>query len=188
MGVLFLDRDGVINENRANHVTTWAKFRLLPGALEAMALLTRHGFRIFVVTNQACINRGLVERTTVDAIHLRLTQIAREHGARIEDVRLCPHRPDEGCDCRKPRPGMLLDLAHTYGFDPGCATIIGDALSDLAAGRAVGCAAVLVRSGRGEQQAALLGQSAPQPDYIAADLLDAARWLCGRREEVPLLC
>jgi D-glycero-D-manno-heptose 1,7-bisphosphate phosphatase len=185
---IFLDRDGVINQNRVGHVTAWGEFRLLPGALEGMALLTQRGFRIFVVTNQACINRGLVERTTVDAIHLRLAQIARDYGARIDDIRLCPHRPDEGCGCRKPQPGMLLDLARQHDIDLSRATIIGDALSDIAAGRAAGCSAMLVRSGRGCEQEAMIGAGSPQPDSIAADLLAAARSLCSRREELPTLC
>jgi len=186
--VVFLDRDGVINENRANYVTSWGEFRLLQGSLEALALLTRCGYRIFIVTNQACINRGLVERTTVDAIHLRLAQIAQDHGARINDVRLCPHRPDENCRCRKPQPGMLLDLAHQYNIDLDHATFIGDALSDVAAGRAVGCQTVLVRSGRGAEQCRMLTNDTPQPDFIAADLLTASRWLCGRRETVLTPC
>ncbi|MEI7645204.1 MAG: HAD-IIIA family hydrolase [Chloroflexales bacterium] len=188
MHAIFLDRDGVINENRADHVAVWGQFRILPGALEALALLSQRGFRIFIVTNQACINRGLVERTTVDAIHLRLAQMAQDHGARIDDIRLCPHRPDEGCSCRKPQPGMLLDLAREHKINFGRTTMIGDALSDIAAGRAVGCQTVLVRSGRGADQCRMLTGGAPQPDYIAADLLAASRWLCDQCETVPTLC
>ncbi|MEI8305826.1 MAG: HAD-IIIA family hydrolase [Chloroflexales bacterium] len=188
MRAIFLDRDGVINENRADHVAAWEQFLLIPGSLEALAVLTQCGFRIFIVTNQACINRGLVERTTVDAIHRRLAQIAQDHGARIDDVRLCPHRPDEGCRCRKPQPGMLLDLAREHVIDFARTTMIGDALSDIAAGRAVGSQTVLVRSGRGVEQYRMLADGAPQPDYVAADLLAASRWLCDQREIALTLC
>jgi D-glycero-D-manno-heptose 1,7-bisphosphate phosphatase len=175
MPTVFLDRDGVINENRDDHVKSWAEFRFLPGALDALQLLTRQRFRIFVITNQACVNRGLTKPGAVDAIHRRMAHAARVHGARINAVRYCPHRPDEACPCRKPRPGMLLDLARSYGVPLAEAYLVGDAASDIAAGRAVACRTVMVRTGRGEQQLTNGATAACPPDAVADDLLTAAR-------------
>lgn len=178
MPIVFLDRDGVINENRDDHVKSWEEFRFLPGSLEALALLTRAGLRIFVVTNQACVNRGLLSVAELTTIHRRLQEEAARAGARIDAVRYCPHRPDERCGCRKPRPGMLLDLARAYGLNLGQAYMVGDAASDIAAGASAGCRTVLVRTGRGAAQLASLASGTCRPDVTLDNLLDAARWIC----------
>jgi D-glycero-D-manno-heptose 1,7-bisphosphate phosphatase len=191
MPTVFLDRDGVINENRDDHVKSWAEFRFLPGALDALRLLTRQGFRIFVITNQACVNRGLAKPADVDDIHWRMAYAALAHGARINDVRYCPHRPDEACPCRKPQPGMLLDLELTYGVGLGEAYLVGDAASDIAAGRAVGCRTVMVRTGRGEQHLTSGATIACPPDAVADDLLTAAllisAWEHAHRHAYPFV-
>lgn len=181
---VFLDRDGVINENRADHVKSWAEFRWLPGALEGLRLLTEHGFRIFIVTNQAAVNRGLMTHSALAEIHLRMMSIAASHGAAITGLRFCPHRPDEDCGCRKPRPGMLLDLASEHQVDLSTAYMIGDAPSDIAAGQAAGCRTILVLSGRTQLDHPELDRR--PPTHIAANLLDAARWLCSRPVLDPL--
>lgn len=175
---MFLDRDGVINENRVDHVKTWDEFRWLPGALEGLRLLTEHGFRIFIVTNQAAVNRGLMTGSTLAEIHRRMISIAASHGAIITGMRFCPHRPEEACGCRKPRPGMLLDLAREHQVDLSAAYMIGDAPSDIAAGQAAGCRTILVLSGRTQLDHPELRSHPPM--HIAANLLDAARWLCAR--------
>lgn len=180
---VFLDRDGVINENRVDHVKRWAEFRWLPGALEGMRLLTEHGFRIFIVTNQAAVNRGLITHSDLAEIHRRMIIIAAAHGATIAGLRFCPHRPDEACGCRKPRPGMLLDLAREHQVDLTAAYMIGDAPSDIAAGQAAGCRTILVLSGRTALDHP--GVQDHPPTHIAASLLDAARWLCARTARVP---
>jgi D-glycero-D-manno-heptose 1,7-bisphosphate phosphatase len=177
MRVVFLDRDGVINENRADHVKSWAEFRFLPGALAALRLLTQAEFRIFVVTNQAIVNRGVVAAHVIAEIHQHLQEQAAAQGATITAVRYCPHRPDERCSCRKPQPGMLQSLADEYGFDPHGAYLVGDALSDIAAGKALGCHNVLVRTGRGSHELALMAADTPPPDYVANDLYAAAQWV-----------
>ena len=187
MPTVFLDRDGVINENRDDHVKSWSEFRFLPGALDALRMLTRQRFRIFVVTNQACVNRGLASPSTINDIHRRMSYTARSHGARIEDVRFCPHRPDEACHCRKPHPGMLLDLALTHGLSLSRAYLVGDAASDIAAGRAVGCKTVMVRTGRGARQLAAGAAAVYQPEAVADDLLAASRWICAQETARPLV-
>jgi D-glycero-D-manno-heptose 1,7-bisphosphate phosphatase len=144
---VFLDRDGVINENRADHVKIWAEFAFLPGAVAAIARLSRSGKRVFVATNQSVINRGLATRATIEGIHGRMVREIEQFGGQIEAVACCPHRPDEGCPCRKPQPGLLLNLAREHALDLGSAVVIGDAPSDAQAGIAAGCRAILVRTG-----------------------------------------
>jgi D-glycero-D-manno-heptose 1,7-bisphosphate phosphatase len=149
---VFLDRDGVINENRTDHVKSWCEFQFLPGSREAIARLTRAGVRVFVITNQAIVNRGLAAQAMVDSVNTQMVQEIGRAGGRIEAVAYCPHRPDERCACRKPRPGLLLDLAARHRVNLSRAVVIGDAMTDIKAGLAAGCQAVLVLTGRGQDQ------------------------------------
>jgi D-glycero-D-manno-heptose 1,7-bisphosphate phosphatase len=148
MRTVFVDRDGVINANRADHVTSWEQFKLLPGALDGLALLTRHGFQIVVVTNQAIVNRGTITRAALDDLHGRLIDAVERHGGRIAAVLACPHRPEERCGCRKPQPGMLFQARDAYGASLNDAVLIGDHATDLEAARRAGCSSILVLSGR----------------------------------------
>src|SRR5579884_1441874 len=134
---VFLDRDGVINQNRLDHVKSWSEFRFLPGAPEAVARLSRAGVRVFVVTNQAIINRGMVPRATVALINQLMVRENAERGGCIEDVAYCRHRPEEGCSCRKPRRGVRLQPAQKHGIDLRGRASGGDSLADVAAGQAV---------------------------------------------------
>jgi D-glycero-D-manno-heptose 1,7-bisphosphate phosphatase len=177
MRAIFLDRDGVINENRIDHVKSWEEFRFLPGAIEAIARLSEAGLLIFVVTNQAIINRGMVPRQTVDEINHRMMTEVERHGGHIDEVAYCPHRPDERCRCRKPEPGLLLDLLGRYRLHPSECVVIGDALSDIDAGRAAGMATILVRSGRGQEQLSGAGAGRWLGLPVAADLASAVTWL-----------
>src|SRR4051812_8525293 len=110
-GAIFLDRDGVINENRADHVKTWDEFSFIPGVLDSLRDLTETGLRIFVVTNQGAISRGLMTRETLNDIHNRMMMHVFEAGGEITHVYHCPHDGHEDCDCRKPKSGMLLRAA-----------------------------------------------------------------------------
>lgn len=170
MKAVFLDRDGVINENRSDHVKNWSEFNFLPGAPEALARLARAGMKAFVVTNQAIVNRGMVSKDAVDRINQRMVQEIELRGGRIEAVAYCPHRPEERCGCRKPEPGLLLDLARRHEVDLTESVIIGDALNDVEAGLAAGCAAILVLTGRGSQQLALATQVRRARFQVATDL------------------
>jgi D-glycero-D-manno-heptose 1,7-bisphosphate phosphatase len=108
MGAVFLDRDGVINENRSDYVKSWREYRFLPGSKEAIARLTSAGHCIVVCTNQACIAQGIISVKTVESIHRGMLVEVEQDGGRIERVYYCPHGKDEGCPCRKPRPGLLF--------------------------------------------------------------------------------
>ncbi len=152
MKAVFVDRDGVINRNRKDHVKSWDEFVFLPGAVEGMVELTRAGLRTVILTNQAVINRGLLSREALDSIHDRMTGELEAAGAVVDAVYYCPHRPDEHCSCRKPRPGLLLAAAGRLGIELEQSYLVGDALSDIQAGRAAGCRTILVLTGRGLRQ------------------------------------
>lgn len=152
MSTIFIDRDGVINENRADHVKNWAEFRFLDGACEAMAKLTRAGHRLIVCTNQAVIARGIVSISTVEEIHRRMVNEIALAGGHIEKVYYCPHSKEGYCPCRKPRPGMLLRARDELDLDLHNSVFIGDSMSDIQAGLAAGVHPILVLTGLGLQQ------------------------------------
>ena len=152
MRAIFLDRDGVICENRPDHVKSWGEFRFLPGTIPGLAQLARTDFASVVVTNQAAINRGIVTASTVTGIHDRMASEVRRAGGRIDRVYICPHRPDEECSCRKPRPGMLVQAAVDMSIDLKRSYLIGDATTDMQAGLAMGCQCFMVLTGRGLKQ------------------------------------
>jgi D-glycero-D-manno-heptose 1,7-bisphosphate phosphatase len=149
---IFIDRDGVICRNRDDHVKSWEEFVFLPGALKALARLACLDLYIIVTTNQAIINRHIVPVEAVEDIHTRMVRAIEAAGGRIDRVMYCPHRPDEHCVCRKPEPGLLLMAAEELRLDLSSSYLIGDAESDMQAGRAVACHRYLVLTGRGQQQ------------------------------------
>jgi D-glycero-D-manno-heptose 1,7-bisphosphate phosphatase len=152
MRAVFIDRDGVICENRSDHVKSWDEFRFLPGATESLAALSRLGLPIIVITNQAIVNRGLVPASVVEDIHGRMMAEVEAYGGRIDRVMYCPHTPQEQCACRKPEPGMLLRAADEMGIDLSQSYMVGDAAADLMAAERAGCRPFLVLTGRGWQQ------------------------------------
>lgn len=134
---VFLDRDGVINED-TGYVDSPDLVKLMPGAAGAVAALRRAGFLIVVITNQSGIGRGYYGEDEFAAVNGRIRQLLRDEGGDIDAVYHCPHRPDEGCSCRKPEPGMLLQAMDDLGIDPGRSFFVGDSLGDMAAGRVAG--------------------------------------------------
>ena len=171
---IFLDRDGVINENRPDHVKAWPEFTFVPGALEALRALARLPAAIIVVTNQAIIGRGRVAAPVVDDIHVRMLREINAKGGRVDAIYLCPHRPEDGCDCRKPKPGMLLWAGRDLNLDLGRSVFVGDAISDAQAALAAGVMPFRVDSGRGaEQREAFDTDPRLRGCRRAADLFDA---------------
>src|SRR5947209_3493171 len=150
VSTIFLDRDGVINENRADYVKSWQEFRFLPGAREAIAKLTHAGYRIIVCTNQAGVARGSLSLETVEEIHRRMLAEIAQIGGKVERVYYCPHSKDENCCCRKPHPGMLLRARDELVIDMNDAIFIGDSISDMRAGLAAGVHSILVLTGLGK--------------------------------------
>lgn len=151
--LIVLDRDGVINQDSDAFVKNAAEFIPLPGALAAIARLHRAGLPVAVCTNQSGIGRGLLDEPALAEIHAKLEQLAVAAGGRIDAIRYCPHLPDSGCSCRKPSPGMVLDLMNCFSARPEETVFVGDSLRDLEAGRAAGCRVVLVRTGNGSHAA-----------------------------------
>jgi len=145
-GVL-LDRDGVINRERPDYVKDWDEFEFLPGVLPALRRLAILDWPIVVITNQSAVGRGLVTLDTVTDIHRRMKAAVEAAGGRIDAVFVCPHHPDDGCACRKPRSGLLRQAAEVLDLQLVDCYLIGDAPSDLLAARAVGCRPILIQGG-----------------------------------------
>lgn len=142
---IFLDRDGVINERIVDgYVTNWHEFRLLDGADRMIRDLARLRLPILVVSNQSGVAKGLISRRVLRQITQRFVAALGRHGGRIDGVYYCPHRPDEGCRCRKPQPGLLLAAAHDWRINLAASIVIGDTTSDVQAARAAGCRSILL--------------------------------------------
>jgi D-glycero-D-manno-heptose 1,7-bisphosphate phosphatase len=171
---VFLDRDGVLNEDCPGYVTRQADFRLLPGVLEALALLAQLPVAIVVVTNQSAVGRGQMTRAALDDIHAWLCATVAAAGGRIDAVYVCPHCPWDGCACRKPTPGLLYQAAADWHLDLPRSYFIGDALTDVEAARKAGCRSVLVLTGHGRDALRALDGHDPRPDFVASDVLAAA--------------
>jgi len=153
--VIFLDRDGVINRKapRAEYVKNWDEFEILPGVVEALERLSQNDCRIYIITNQAGIARGFMTEADLASIHERLKETLREHEVRIHGIYHCPHGWDEGCECRKPKPGMFFQAARDHHLDLTRAVFIGDDERDVQAGEAAGVKTILVDEEQGLYQA-----------------------------------
>ena len=161
--LVILGRDGVLNEFREGHVTAPEEWVPVAGALEAVARINHAGWHTVVATNQSGIGRGMIDMSAVNAVHARMHQLLQTQGGRIDAVFFCPHTPEDGCDCRKPLPGLMLDIGRRYGISLQGVAMVGDTLRDLQAAQAAGCEPHLVLTGRarglqGEALQALLAQ------------------------------
>lgn len=150
-GFVILDRDGVINEDSPDYIKSPEEWHAVPGSLEAIALLSENNIRVFVATNQAGIARGKLTQASLDAIHEKMFREVEAAGGRIVDLRYCPHHPNDNCRCRKPRPGLLEDLAGAHDLDLAEGDYVGDSLKDLRAAEAAKCRGVLVLTGNGAE-------------------------------------
>ncbi|WLH82057.1 D-glycero-beta-D-manno-heptose 1,7-bisphosphate 7-phosphatase [Pseudomonas sp. FP2335] len=149
--LLILDRDGVINYDSDAYIKSVAEWVPLPGSIEAIAQLSKAGWTVAIATNQSGIARGYYDIATLDAMHARLRTLVAEQGGEVGLVVYCPHGPDEGCDCRKPKPGMLKIIAEHYKVPLAGIWFVGDSLGDLEAAKAVDSQPVLVKTGKGEK-------------------------------------
>jgi len=149
MKLIILDRDGVINEDSDEFIKSPGEWQPIRGSLEAIARLHRHGWRVVVATNQSGIARGLFDLDTLARIHQVMHRRVIENGGQINAVFFCPHGPDEQCNCRKPRPGMFLDIAERLRTDLKGVPAIGDSLRDLQAAASAGATPILVKTGKG---------------------------------------
>ncbi len=146
--IVILGRDGTLNEYREDHVKAPEEWVTLPGALEAVARLNHAGWHVVVATNQAGIGRGMIDMAAVNAVHAHMNHLLHLQGGRIDAVFFCTHTPEQQCECRKPLPGMMLDILRRYGVDAAQVPMVGDTLRDMLAAQAAGCVPHLVRTGR----------------------------------------
>jgi len=168
MKTIILDRDGVINQDSDDYIKSVDEWQPIPGSLEAIALLHRHGYRIVVITNQSGVARGLFSLATLNQIHRHMLAEARKKGGLIEAVFFCPHGPDDGCNCRKPLTGMFKDVASRLKIEMNGVPAVGDSMRDLQAAHDVGSLPVLVKTGKGKSTARLLKnkESPVSPDDV----------------------
>lgn len=184
---VFIDRDGTLSEEMG-YVNHPKRLRLLPRSAEAVKLLNAAGLRAVVVTNQSGVARGYFSEEVLHAVNAELTAQLKAQGAFLDGLYVCPHHPTAGtspyrarCDCRKPKPGLLLRAAAELSLDLAASYMVGDKISDVAVGRRAGVTSILVLTGYG------LGEweyRRPQwkcaPDHVAQDLMDAVRWILAR--------
>lgn len=171
---VFLDRDGVINENRDHYVRCWPDVTFIPQALTALQAIRHLPYKVIVVTNQSAVGRGIISVTEATAINQQIISAVQAQGGRIDAVFMCPHHPHDECECRKPKPGLLLQATQAYDLDLRHSIMVGDGLSDVVAGRSAGVqTAALVLTGRGKDQLQLAAAAALHPFPIYPTLAEA---------------
>ena len=174
MKLLILDRDGVINQDSDAYIKSLEEWIPIPGSIEAIAQLSQAGWTVAIATNQSGIARGYYSLAPLDAMHTRMRELVRGLGGEVGLIVYCPHGPDEGCDCRKPKPGMLRQIAGHYGVGLTGVWFVGDSPGDLEAAKAVDAQPVLVRTGKGEKT---LAKGVSPDTLVFDDLATLAREL-----------
>ena len=189
---VFLDRDGTINEE-VGYLDSLDKLKIIPSAYEAIRLINESGMKVVVISNQAGVARGFFTEDFVKITHEHLQTALRQQGATIDNFYYCPHHPTEGiepyrkdCNCRKPAPGMLLRAVQDLNIDLTRSYLVGDRFNDMEAGKIIGVRGILVKTGFGQS---LLQDDGPdeatpenKPDFIAADILEAVKWILKNKE------
>ena len=176
MKLIILDRDGVINQDSDLYLKSAAEWHPLKGSAEAIARLNHAGYRVVVATNQSGIGRGLFDMATLNLMHEKMHKVVAQAGGRIDAVFYCPHKDDDKCACRKPKPGMLYDIAHRFGVDLKDVPCVGDAVRDMQAGAAAGCELALVKTGKGVKT--LTAGGLPEGVTVFDDLAAVAAHYC----------
>jgi histidinol-phosphate phosphatase family protein len=171
---IFLDRDGVLIENRAYYVREWSQVKVFPEAIKALSNSRLENYKIVIVTNQSAVGQDIISIDTALSINNRLVNLIRSQSGKLDDAFLCPHVPDIGCECRKPKPGLLLQAAEKLSLDLKRSWMIGDAWSDIQAGHAAGVhGTIIVKTGRGTVQLSM-SQPIGIGDYLVCDNLSQA--------------
>jgi D-glycero-D-manno-heptose 1,7-bisphosphate phosphatase len=183
---VFIDRDGVLNEDRS-WITDPKQLRILPSVSDALRILSKLGYYLFVVTNQASVARGIVTENRIQMIHKALSdRLYKSSGIRIDDFYYCPHHPQADieryrvdCNCRKPKPGMIYKAAQAHNINLSESFMVGDRPSDIAAGNAAGCNPIWVQTGRHEEPPIIsdMNNWNTTPAYTCKDLFTAAIWI-----------
>jgi D-glycero-D-manno-heptose 1,7-bisphosphate phosphatase len=172
-GGVFLDRDGVINVDRRDYVKSWAEFKFLPRVFEALRILKKNNLRVVVVTNQSAVGRGLMSVSTLREIHEKMLRAIEKRGGRIEAIYYCPHRPDENCRCRKPKPGMVLRAKKDLKIDLSLSYLVGDSRKDVELAQSVGAKCVRITEKSTKKRASLAPRWTPDHPLSAKSLREA---------------
>lgn len=182
MKLIFLDRDGVINEDPANkrYVTQWEDFHFLPHAIKAVKKLNDNGFEIAILSNQAGVAKGLFTLERLNEITQRMVRIIETAGARIRSIHYCPHGDEDNCDCRKPKTGLFQKAVVGLDIDFKATYFIGDGVMDVEAGKAMGCKTILVLCGKTKRKE--VDNWKVKPDYIVKDLWEAVNVVLEKNE------
>jgi len=143
---IFLDRDGVINEERKDYVKNLNEFKIFSGVAEAIDLLRKKNFLIIIITNQSAINRKLLDITTLETIHDFFQEYLKKNNTFVDAIYYCPHLPEENCSCRKPKPGLILNAAKDLKIDLKKSWMIGDSQKDIEAANSAGCNSILLKN------------------------------------------
>lgn len=176
--VVFLDRDGVINHDSPDYIKSWSEFEFLPGSLEALKQLKLNGFSVIIITNQSVIHRKMVTKKDLDFIHDMMKEAVQSNGGDIKDIFYCPHIPEDRCDCRKPKPGLIYKAQKRYKIDLETSIMVGDSAKDIECARNAECgSAILVKTGNGVTAENILKDKMIHPDVIVRDLLEAVNWI-----------
>ncbi|MGE6607946.1 D-glycero-beta-D-manno-heptose 1,7-bisphosphate 7-phosphatase [Halomonas sp. NPDC076908] len=177
--LVILDRDGVINHDSDAYIKSLEEWIPYPAAISAIARLTHSGYTVAVATNQSGISRGYYDVATLNTMHERLVALVEAQGGHIAHIAYCPHGPEDHCDCRKPLPGLLLEIKQQLGINTlEGSWMVGDSLRDLQAGEAMGCSTVLVRTGKGAKTE--MKSIGLEKSRIFNDLAEFTDWLCSR--------
>ena len=175
MKTVFLDRDGVINRLRPNdYVKNWKEFEFLPDAIDAICQLTDKGYQLIIVTNQACVNKGILQADKLDSIHEKMLEQIVIAGGKIDAIYYCPHEDKDDCFCRKPKSGLLEKALVDFCIDSTNRFLVGDSLRDIVAGRKVNCKTCLVGQNLPIRQE---NTNTVVPDQIALNLMAATSWI-----------
>jgi D-glycero-D-manno-heptose 1,7-bisphosphate phosphatase len=185
--VVFLDRDGVINHDSPDYIKSWSEFEFLPGSLEALKQLKLNGFPVIIITNQSVIHRKMVTKKDLDFIHDMMKETVQSSGGDIKDIFYCPHIPEDRCDCRKPKPGLIYKAQKRYKIDLETSIMVGDSAKDIECARNAGCgSAILVKTGNGVAAENILKDKMIHPDVIVRDLLEAVNWIIAHNNPTTL--
>ena len=175
MKTVFLDRDGVINSLRPNdYVKNWKEFEFLPDAIDAICRLTDKEYQLIIVTNQACVNKGILQAKKLDSIHEKMLDQIGMAGGKIDAIYYCPHEDKDNCFCRKPKPGLLEKALVDFCVDSTNRFLVGDSLRDIVAGQKVNCKTCLVGENVTNNQQ---NTKTVVPDQTASNLMAATSWI-----------
>ena len=177
MKAIFLDRDGVVNKDPGfgDYIKSWAEFEFLPGAIDAIKLLNKNGYEIFVISNQAGVARALFSKEALDEITANMLKEIEAKGGKIRWVSYCIHASDAGCDCRKPNTGQIKNATKGLDIDFKKSYFVGDSRLDIGAGKNIGSKTILLLTGKETAEDSKAWEH--KPDFIMNNLMEAVKWV-----------